>query len=119
VVTKKIIMNIKIFINNWIEAGNTFNTTKYLSFYLTDAILDDPSVGKKFLGHAGIEDYFNSYFIGYNTHTEIIHLKILGDDKIYLEVNFTGDFPEGKIGGIFEITIIDNKISYIKADLIH
>jgi len=111
-------MNIKIFINDWIQASNSFNTTKYLSFYLTDAILDDPSVGRKFLGHAGIEDYFNNYFIGYNTHTEIISLKILGDDKIYLEVNFTGDFPEGKIGGTFKITVKKNKISFITADLI-
>lgn len=44
-------MNIKTFINGWIEAGNIFDTTKYLNYYLTDVILDDPSVGRKFLGH--------------------------------------------------------------------
>ena len=118
-VTKKISMDIKTFINEWIKATNNFDTTKYLSFYLTDAILDDLSVGRKFLGHAGIEDYFNSYFIGYNTHTEIIGLKVLGEDQVYLEVNFSGDFPEGEIGGTFAITFKNNKISYLKADLIH
>jgi ketosteroid isomerase-like protein len=119
VVAKKIIMNIKIFIDGWIEAGNSLDTSKYLNFYLADAVLNDLSVGRKFLGHEGIEDYFNSYFIGYNTHTEIVRLKVLGDDKACLAVNFTGDFPEGEIGGTFDITFKNNRISYLKADLIH
>ena len=118
-VTKKIIMNIKSFIDGWIETGNSFDTAKYLSFYLTDAVLNDLSVGRRFLGHEGVEDYFNSYFIGYNTHTEIIRLKVLGEDQVYLEVNFSGDFPEGEIGGTFAITFKNGKISYLKADLIH
>lgn len=117
-VTKKISMNIKAFINDWIEAGNTFNTAKYLNFYFTDAVLDDLSVGKKFLGHEGIEDYFSGYFIGYNTNTEIVGLDISDEHHVYLEVKFTGNFPEGEIGGTFEITIKNNKISYLKADLI-
>lgn len=118
-VTKQISMDIKTFINDWIEASNNLDTTKYLSFYLTNAVLDDPSVGKKFLGHEGIEDYFNSYFIGYNTHTEIIHLDISDETKVYLEVKFTGNFPEGSVGGTFETTFANHKISYLKADLIH
>lgn len=112
-------MNIKSFIKNWIEAGNAFDTIKYLDFYLTDAVLDDPSVGRKFLGHKGIEDYFNSYFIGYNTNTELVKLDISDEYNVYLEVKFTGDFPEGEIGGTFEVTFKNNKISYLKADLIH
>lgn len=118
-VTKKIGMNINTFINDWIEAGNSLDTSKYLNFYLFDAVLDDPSVGRKFLGHEGIEDYFNSYFIGYNTHTEIVSLNISEEDQVHLEVKFTGDFPEGEIGGTFDITFKNNKISYLKADLIH
>lgn len=112
-------MNIKTFIDDWIEAGNVFDTTKYLNFYLINAVLDDPSVGRKFLGHEGIEDYFNSYFIGYNTYTEIISLNISDELHVSLKVKFTGDFPEGEIGGTFEITFKNNKISYLKADLIH
>lgn len=112
-------MNIKTFINNWIEAGNTFDTKKYLDFYLMNAVLDDPSVGRKFLGHKGIEDYFNSYFIGYNTHTKIVSLDILDEYQVYLEVKFTGSFPEGTIGGTFRINFENGKISYLKADLIH
>ncbi len=118
-VAKRITMNIKIFIKDWIEAGNAFDTTKYLDFYWKDAVLDDLSVGKKFLGHEGIKDYFNCYFMGYNTHTEIIDLNISDREQAHLEVKFTGNFPEGSIGGTFEITFINNKISYLRADLLH
>tara|TARA_R110002126_G_scaffold69046_3_gene174745 strand:- start:17 stop:355 length:339 start_codon:yes stop_codon:yes gene_type:complete len=106
-------------INDWIEASNTFDTKKYLSFYLSDAILDDPSVGKKFSGHAAIKEYFNSYFIGYNTHTEIVNIDISGEHQVHLEVKFTGDFPEGNTRGTFDFTFKNGKISYLKADLLH
>jgi len=119
VAEKVIIMNIKNFINDWIDAANTFDSEKYLGFYLTDAVLEDPSVGRKFSGQKQVEDYFNSYFIGYNTHTQIVRLDISGENQVYLEVKFTGDFPEKEIGGTFEITIKNSKISYLKADLIH
>ncbi|KUJ61291.1 hypothetical protein AR687_13990 [Flavobacteriaceae bacterium CRH] len=112
-------MNIETFIKELIEAANTFDTKKYLDFYLADAVLNDPSVGRKFLGHEGIEDYFKSYFIGYNTNTEIIKLDILTEKQVFLEVKFTGDFSEQTIGGTFEITFKNDKISYLKADLIH
>ena len=91
---------------------------KYLDFYLIDAILDDPSVGKKFVGHQGIKDYFESYFIGYKTQTELKKL-VTNETTTYIEVLFTGDFPEGKIMGSFEFTFEQDKIKYVKADLIH
>lgn len=112
-------MNIHDFISNWAEAGNAFDTNKYLNFYDRDAILDDPSVGKKFSGHEEIKEYFDNYFIGYNTHTEIVQLKIIDEHHAYLKVKFTGDFPEGTIGGTFEFTFNNGKISYLKADLIY
>ncbi|MFV5693357.1 nuclear transport factor 2 family protein [Flavobacterium sp. LT1R49] len=112
-------MDIHTFINNWIETSNTFDTNKYLDFYLPDAVLDDTSVGRKFIGHKEIKDYFDSYFIGYNTNTEIVQLEILDEYHAHSEVEFEGDFPEGKIGGTFEFTFKNGKISYLKADLIH
>ncbi|HKG05326.1 MAG TPA: nuclear transport factor 2 family protein [Pedobacter sp.] len=110
-------MNIKSFITEWIRLSNAFDTDKYLEKYHTDAILDDPSVGRKFIGHSGIRNYFTSYFIGYKTHTRLIKLDIDGN-KAHLEVEFTGEFPEGKIGGLFDITFKDEKIAAVKADLI-
>jgi len=56
-------MDIHNFINGWLAASNAFDTDKYLEFYQPDAILDDPSVGRKFIGHKGLRDYFESYFI--------------------------------------------------------
>lgn len=108
----------KTFINNWITAANQFDTEKYLSFFQPDALLDDPSVGRKFKAHAGIRNYFVSYFIGYHTHTRLVALRVIADDQVYVEVEFTGEFPEGKIGGTFDVTMREGKIACIKAELI-
>lgn len=110
-------MNTEIFIKDWIAASNRYDTEKYMEFYLENAVLDDPSVGRKFNGHNGIRAYFESYFIGYKTQTELILLKIK-ENSAYLEVEFTGDFPEGKIGGSFDFIFKDGKIASLKADLI-
>lgn len=107
----------KTFINNWIRATNQFDTEKYLSFYWPDAILDDPSVGRKFKGHQGIRDYFVSYFIGYQTHTRLVKLQVTDDTHVHVEVLFTGEFPEGKIGGTFDITLKEGKITFVIAAL--
>ncbi|MFC0320137.1 MULTISPECIES: nuclear transport factor 2 family protein [Olivibacter] len=114
-------MNIKIqtLIDQWIAASNAFDIEKYLEFYLPEAILDDPSVGKTFNGHEGIKEYFYHYFIGYNTHTKQVGLRITDEENAHLEVEFTGDFPEGKIGGTFDFNFKNGKIALAKADLIH
>jgi len=111
-------MNIETFIKNWIAVSNNYDIEKYLEFYLKDAVLDDPSVGRKFVGHDGIKDYFVSYFIGYKTQTELRKLEIK-ENSAYLEVEFTGDFPEGIIGGSFDFIFKNDKIEFVKADLIH
>lgn len=112
-------MNIDIFINEWIAAGNDFDTERYLEFYHPDAILEDPSVGKQFAGHKGINDYFDSYFIGYNTKTKLVVLDIKDQENAHLEVEFSGDFSEEKIGGTFDFKFQEEKIIFLKADLIH
>ncbi|BAV07074.1 hypothetical protein SAMN05421788_102295 [Filimonas lacunae] len=112
-------MNITSFIEGWITAGNQYDTEQYLGYYLPDAILDDPSVGRKFTKHKGIKDYFESYFIGYQTQTEIAHITIHDSTHAHLEVVFTGEFPEGKIRGTFDFTFRENKIAFVKANLLH
>ena len=111
-------MNIETFIKDWIEVGNSYDTEKYLEFYNENAVLDDPSVGRKFVGHSGIKNYFVSYFIAYKTQTELRKLEIK-EDSAYLEVEFTGDFPEGTIGGSFDFIFKNDQIEFVKADLIH
>ncbi|MCC9138651.1 nuclear transport factor 2 family protein [Pontibacter silvestris] len=111
-------MKTQTFINDWIATGNDFKTKEYLDFYQPDAILDDPSVGATFSGHSGIREYFDSYFIGFQTQTKLVRLDVLDDENAHLEVEFTGKFPEGKIGGTFDFTFKGGKISFVKADLI-
>lgn len=111
-------MNTETFIKNWIVASNAFDSEKYLSFYLPEAVLDDPSVGRKFKGYNELQQYFDSYFIGYNTHTEQVKLIAIDEGNAHLEVLFTGNFPEGKIGGNFEFKFKEGKIAFVKADLI-
>jgi len=111
-------MQIEKFIEEWISVGNSYNTEKYLEFYLPNSVLDDLSVGRKFTGKDGIKEYFESYFIGYQTQTRKIDLSIKGDDHAHLEVEFTGEFPEGKVRGIFDFTFESGKISFLSADLI-
>lgn len=111
-------MQIEKFIEQWVEAGNLYDTERYLSFYLPDAVLDDPSVGSTFTGHEGIRKYFTTYFIGYQTHTKIVSLQLQDNGHAHLRVAFTGNFPEGHIGGTFDLTLKSGKIAFVKADLI-
>jgi len=82
------------------------------------AIFDDPSIGRKFNGRTGIKEYFNSYFVGYKTQTKKVKRILKEENQAHLEVEFTGDFPEGKIGGTFDFKFEAGKISYVLADLI-
>ena len=84
-------MSTETLIKNWIAISNSYDTEKYLEFYLKDAILDDPSVGRKFVGHAGIKDYFESYFIEYKTQTKLKKLEIrkLKNPNPFPEDNFS------------------------------
>lgn len=111
-------MEIHSFINDWLEKSNAYDTKNYLEKWHENAVLDDPSVGKEFKGHLGIKKYFESYFIGYKTQTRLVQLEIVSDNEAHIEVEFTGEFPEGKIGGTFDFTFKDGKIDRAKADLI-
>lgn len=110
--------DIESFIAEWINLSNAYDTEAYLDKYHKDAILDDPSVGRKFTGHEGIREYFNSYFIGYNTQTRLVKLEIDENNTAHLEVEFTGTFPEEKLGGLFEMSFKDGKIATVIADLL-
>jgi len=111
-------MDINVFIQDWLAVSNAYDIDSYLQKYHKDAVLDDPSVGSKFIGLAGIRKYFEDYFIGYKTQTRLIELTIINDHSAHLEVEFTGTFPQGVIGGTFNFTFKDDKISFVKAELI-
>ena len=111
-------MDIKAFIKNWLVVSNAYDTKSYLEKWHKEAVLDDPSVGRVFKGHLGIRKYFEDYFIGYETQTRLIKLNILSANEAHIEVEFTGEFPKGKINGIFDLTFKDGKIASAKANLI-
>lgn len=111
-------MDIVKLIDQWIAASNSYDTEEYLTFYTEDAVFEDPSVGRNFNGSTGIREYFTSYFVGYKTQTRKVKLILKEDNQAHLEVEFTGDFPEGKIGGTFEFKFEAGKINYVLADLI-
>lgn len=111
-------MDIKSFIQDWLAVSNAYDTKNYLEKWDQEAVLDDPSVGQVFKGRSGIKKYFESYFIGYNTQTRLINLKILAENEAHIEVEFTGEFPGNKIGGMFDFTFKEGKIAKAKADLI-
>lgn len=111
-------MDIKHFISEWLKAANAFDVEKHLSFYLEDAILDDHSVGTKFKRHSGIRKYFENYFIGYKTQTRLVELNIISDSQAHIEMDFTGEFPGGQIGGTFDFEFQNGKIKFVKAELL-
>jgi len=110
-------MDIKLFIEDWLALSNAYSTEMYVEKWHKEAVLEDPSVGQVFKGHSGIKRYFESYFIGYKTQTRLVKLEITSGNEAHIEVEFTGEFPEGKIGGMFDFTFEDGKIAKAKADL--
>lgn len=101
----------------WIAATNTHDSAAYLAFFTVDAVLDDLSVGEVFEGHAGINEYCQFYFVGYNTQTRLLSTEPR-DGYLHVEVEFTGKFPEGRIGGIFDLSLTaEHKITHVRADL--
>ncbi len=111
-------MDITKFIEDWISVSNSYDTEKYLEFYHIESVLDDPSVGRKFLGKQGVREYYENYFIGYKTQTRKVAIVLKDQSHAHLEVEFTGNFSEGKLGGTFDFVFKDAKICYAKADLI-
>ena len=110
-------MDISAFIKDWLDKSNVYDTKRYLEKWHENAILDDPSVGQVFKGHSGIKKYFERYFIDYKTQTRLVELDIISDNEAHIEVEFTGEFPEGKIRGTFYFTFKDGKIEKAKAAL--
>ncbi|AEW00583.1 hypothetical protein A4D02_24970 [Niastella koreensis] len=111
-------MDIKKIVHDWLLASNAYEIDNYLEKWHKDAVLDDPSVGQVFKGHVGIKRYFEDYFIGYKTKTRLINLEIISNSAVHLDVEFTGQFPEGKIGGVFDLIFKDGKILSAKANLV-
>lgn len=73
--------------------------------------------GRVFDGAAGIGEYFESYFVGYETHTRLVRVDDEGD-HLHVEVEFTGSFPGGRTRGVFDLTVVGAKLAHVRADLV-
>lgn len=99
-----------------IAALNAFDVEAALALFVPEAVIDDPSTGHRFDGHAGVRDYVERYFAGYHTVTLLISLEPLGEQSARARVDFTGDF--GHEIGRLDITMNDaGLIVRIDADL--
>lgn len=86
-----------------IAATNAFDAEAAVALFTPDAVIDDPSTGHRFDGHAGIRDYVAWYFVAYRTISRLLSLDRAGDDRARLRVDFTGDF--GHEIGLLDIVV--------------
>lgn len=87
----------------FIVAANAFDVDAALALFAPDAVIDDPSTGHRFVGHAGIGDYLTRYFVAYRTVTRLLSITALEDGRTRIRVDFTGDFGH-------EIGLLDVRI---------
>ena len=86
-----------------LAATNSYDVEQVLTLFTRDALIDDPSTGQSFEGHAGIRNYVVQYFIGYHTVTRFLSMEMIGDNKACVRVDFTGDF--GHETGLLNISM--------------
>ena len=110
-------MDIHAFVQNFIRTSNAYDLDGYLILFHEDATLEDVAVGETFTGHERIREYFTTYFIEYETQTELTKLDIKAGSA-YIEADFSGNFAKDKLKGSFEFIFRDSKIAEAKADLI-
>lgn len=102
--------------DGFIAGANAFDVDAVIALFASDAVIDDPSTGRRFDGHAGIRDYIERFFVGYRTATRFLSLESIDDSRARVRVDFTGDF--GHEIGLLEITVNDDGlIARIDADL--
>ena len=73
-----------------IAATNAFAVEQVLGLFVHDAVIDDPSTGQRFDGHAGIRLYVEKYFVGYQTVTRFLSMQRIGPQRARVRVDFTG-----------------------------
>ncbi|WP_292116981.1 nuclear transport factor 2 family protein [Mesorhizobium sp.] len=99
-----------------IAATNAFDTDTAVTLFTPDTVIDDPSTGHRFDGHAGVRDYIERYFVGYHTVTRFLSIENISEVRARVRVDFTGDF--GHEIGLLDISVnADGLITHIDADL--
>ncbi|MES2516023.1 MAG: nuclear transport factor 2 family protein [Bacteroidota bacterium] len=108
--------NIQTIIQQFMDAANAFDVKLALTLFTKDAIIDDVSVGQKFKNTAGVRNYLEKFFVGYNTVTKLESLKLISKTQAVAQVDFTGDFGH-ETGGLNFTINADGLIVNIEAHL--
>ena len=87
----------------FIATTNAGDVDAALKLFAPEAVIDDPSTGHCFDGHAGIRRYIEQFFVGYHTVTRLLSLAVLGAGVARVRVDFTGDF--GHEIGVLDMSI--------------
>ena len=103
-------------VDTLIQTVNAFDIESALSFFSSEAVIDDVSVGDAFIGIKGIRRYLDRFFVGYHTASTLLSLQKLDNFSAVARLDFTGDF--GHEIGTLKIQInADGLIERIDADL--
>lgn len=103
-------------VDSFIATANAFDVEGALSLFATDAVIGDVSVGDAFVGHAGVRQYLERFFVCYNTRSKLLSMEDLDTFHSSVRLDFTGDF--GHETGILNIAInATGLIERIDADL--
>lgn len=84
--------NLRRSVNVFIATTNAGDVDAVLTLFAADAVIDDPSTGHCFEGHAGIRVYIEQFFVGFHTVTRLLSIDDLGIGVVRVRVDFTGDF---------------------------
>ena len=90
-------------IRQFVDATNAFDVEAALALFAPDAVIDDESVGEKFVGTAGVRTYLEDYFVRYHTVSRLESVEVSDDRRAKAQLDFTGDF--GHETGALEVTV--------------
>lgn len=102
----------------YIESSNKHDTEGYINTFSDQAVVIEKSIGKDLSGKEELKDYFQTYFVEYDTDTEIVEYSYFPDGRIDMKVLFRGDFSEKETMGSYVFTLKDDLIAVLEADLL-
>ncbi|MNO21366.1 SnoaL-like domain protein [compost metagenome] len=103
-------------VTRYLHASNDHDVEAYLNTFTEKAVIEEESIGRDLASKEEIRNYFETYFVKMNTHTEIIEYAV-NDNAIDMRVLFKGDFPGKEIVGLYQFILRDGRIHKLKADL--
>ncbi len=108
--------DIEKIIQKLILSTNAFDGKAALKLFSTTASIDDDSVGDTFKNTAGVCNYLDRFFVGYQIVTKLVSVEIISKNHAIAQVDFTGDFGH-ETGTLDFTTNANGLIVKINADL--